>query len=513
MEASTILWLIYVSLASCLLYKVFVSNKNNNPKATSSGDRRRPPGPAPLFLLGNILDLKGEEPHLALADLAAKHGPVMSLKLGTTNAIVASSSAAARDVLQRYDHLLAARAVSDAGRALGNHEQSIIWLPGNSALWKRLRAVCTNHLFSARGLDATRAVREAKVRELVGYLSDRHGGGEDSVVDVGRVVFSAVLNLVSNVLFSEDVAELSSDRAHEMEMLVRNAVEEVTKPNLSDLFPVLAALDLQGRRRRTAVYISRFHDFFDEIISRRRQNAGGERKEDFLDVLLQLHSVDQLSLETIKSFLLDLFAAGTDTNSITVEWAMAELLRNPSAMSKARAELRDALGTKRHPDESDIGRLPYLSAVVMETMRLHPPSPLLMPHEAIADGASVGGYAVPKGAKVIVNVWSIMRDPATWARPEEFEPDRFFVGGADASSFRGGEMLEFMPFGAGRRACPGTPMATRVVTLILASLLHAFEWRLPDGMRPCDVDVRGRFGTSLNMVTPLKAVPVPVLRP
>uniref|UniRef100_A0A0E0M1V3 Cytochrome P450 n=1 Tax=Oryza punctata TaxID=4537 RepID=A0A0E0M1V3_ORYPU len=511
MEASIILWLLYVSLASCLLYKVFVSTKNNHPKAAGSGNPRRPPGPAPVLLLGNVFDLHGEL-HLALASLAEKHGPVMSLKLGTTTAVVASSAAAARDALQRYDHILAARAVSDAGRALGNHERSIIWLPGNSALWKRLRAVCTNHLFSARGLDATRAVREAKVRELVWYLRGHAGAGDGSAVDVGRVVFSAVINLISNVLFSEDVADLSSDRAQELEMLVRDTVEEATKPNLSDLFPVLAALDLQGRRRRTAVHIRKFHDFFDEIISR-RQNAGGEgeRKEDFLDVLLQLHSVDQLSLETIKSFLLDLFAAGTDTNSITVEWAMAELLRHPAAMSKARAELREALGTKPHPDESDIGRLPYLSAVVMETMRLHPPSPLLMPHEAIADGAAVGGYAVPRGTKVIVNVWSIMRDPASWPRPEEFEPERFAVAGAGGAggTFRGGELLEFMPFGAGRRACPGTPMATRVVTLVLASLLHAFEWRLPGGMRPCDVDVRGRFGTSLNMVTPLKAVPVP----
>ncbi|KAL5206065.1 hypothetical protein ABZP36_034274 [Zizania latifolia] len=508
MEASTILRLLYVAIASYLLYRVFVSAKHGR-KASSSNARRRPPGPTPLLLLGNVFDLQGE-PHLALARLAATHGPVMSLKLGTTTAVVASSAAAARDALQRFDHLLAARSVTDAGRALGNHERSIIWLPGTSPLWKRLRAVCTNHLFSARGLDATRALREAKVRELIGCLRVHADAGK--AVDVGRVVFSGVLNLVSNVLFSEDVADLSSDRAQQLEMLVKDTVDEVTKPNLSDLFPVLAALDLQGRRRRAAEHIRRFNDFFDAIISRRR-NAGGERTEDFLDVLLQLHSVDQLSLETIKAFLLDLFAAGTETNSITVEWAMAELLRHPAVMSKVRAELQAVLGSKQLPDESDIGKLSYLRAVVMETMRLHPPSPLLMPHEAMADGAEVGGFAVAKGTKVIVNVWSIMRDPAAWARPEEFEPERFAAGagagGAAEGLFRGGERLEFMPFGAGRRACPGTPMATRVVTLVLASVLHAFEWRLPDGMRPCDVDVRGRFGTSLNMVTPLKAVPVP----
>jgi hypothetical protein len=298
MEASTLLWLLYVSLASCLLYKLSLSTKTGSDKA------RRPPGPAPLPLIGNILDLRGE-PHHTLARLAETHGSVMSLRLGTTDALVVSSAAAAHDVLHRHDHVLAARSVTDAGRALGNHEHSVIWLPGSSPLWKRLRAVCTNHLFSARGLDATRAAREAKARELVAFLGRHAGAGE--AVDVGRVVFSCVLNVVSNVLFSEDVADLSSDRAQELEMLVRDTVEEACKPNLSDLFPALAKLDLQGRRRRSGELIGRFYDFFDAIIARRLNTAGsggaGE-KEDFLDVLLQLRSEDQLSLQTIKSFLL-----------------------------------------------------------------------------------------------------------------------------------------------------------------------------------------------------------------
>jgi hypothetical protein len=299
MDASTLLWFLYISLASCLLYKLFASSKTSSGKA-----RRRAPGPAPLPLVGNILELRGE-PHHALARLAETHGPVMSLRLGTTDAIVVSSAAAARDVLQRYDHVLAARSVSDAGRALGNHEHSVIWLPCTSPLWKRLRAVCTNHLFSARALDATRAAREEGVRQLVACLGRHAGAGE--TVDVGRAVFSCVLNLVSRALFSEDVvADLSSDRAQELEMLVRDTVEEVTKPNLSDLFPVLARLDLQGRRRRSAEFVARFYDFFDPIIARRMEARGSGEKidDDFLDVLLQLHSTDQLSLQTIKSFLL-----------------------------------------------------------------------------------------------------------------------------------------------------------------------------------------------------------------
>jgi hypothetical protein len=164
MEASYMPWLLYISLASCVLYKVLVSIGKHKAES-SSGKPRLPPGPTPVPL-GNILDVQGEL-HKALARLAAVHGPIISLKLGATTAVVASSAACARDVLQKYDHLLAARSVTDAARALGNHERSLIWLPSTSPLWRRLRALSATHLFSARGLDAARAVREAKVRELV----------------------------------------------------------------------------------------------------------------------------------------------------------------------------------------------------------------------------------------------------------------------------------------------------------------------------------------------------------
>jgi hypothetical protein len=297
MEAPYMLWLVYISLASYVLYKVFVVGKNILVTKTRP---LLPPGPTPLPLLGNIFDVQGEL-HQVLARLAGVHGPIMSIKLGTTTAVVASSAACARDVLQKYDHLLAARSISDAARAMGNLDRSIIWLPGSSSspLWKRLRAVSTNHLFSAHGLDAGRALREAKVRELLGCIRGHAG----ETVEVGRVVLSGLFNVVSNVLFSEDVGDLSSGRAQELETLIDDMLVEFAKPNLSDLFPALSVFDLQGRRRRTAERVRRFFDFFDPIIAR-RMKAGGEKKADFLDVLLQLHSVDQLSIEIIKSFLL-----------------------------------------------------------------------------------------------------------------------------------------------------------------------------------------------------------------
>lgn len=202
----------------------------------------------------------------------------------------------------------------------------------------------------------------------------------------------------------------------------------------------------------------------------------------------------------------DLFAAGTDTSTIATEWAMAELLKNPSKLARVRKELEEAISLPgQEVEESDIARLPYLQAVVKEVLRLHPPGPLLLPHRAVEAGVELGGYAVPEGARVLVNVWAMGRDEEVWAEPEAFAPERFLGREVD---FRGRD-FELIPFGSGRRACPGMPLAARMVHQLLASLLRAFDWSLPEGMGPADVDLSEKFGATLAMASPLRAVAVP----
>jgi cytochrome P450 len=185
---------------------------------------------------------------------------------------------------------------------------------------------------------------------------------------------------------------------------------------------------------------------------------------------------------------------------------MAELLRNPSAMSKARAELKEKLGSKQ-VEETDISKLPYLQAIIKEVMRLHPAGPLLLPHKVAEAGIVIGEFTLPKDARVMINAWAIGRDAMAWSEPDVFMPERFLVSKVD---FRGQD-FDFIPFGSGRRLCPGLPLAVRSVMLILASMLHEFEWRLPDGMSHNDVDLNDRCGATLALATPFHAVPVPVI--
>uniref|UniRef100_A0ACD6AKG0 Uncharacterized protein n=1 Tax=Avena sativa TaxID=4498 RepID=A0ACD6AKG0_AVESA len=489
------LWLLWATLAVVLLWATR--------RAGTGG--RMPPGPTSLPVVGNLFSLRGNLHH-TLARLARVHGPVMTLKLGLTTAVVVSSRDAAGEAFAKHDRRLAARAVPDAARALGFSDRAMIWLPSSDPLWKSLRGIVATNVFSPRGLAAARVVRERKVRDLVGYFRGRAG----REVDIGQALYGGVLNLVSSAFCSVDVVDVGGESAQGVRELVEDLVTAVAKPNVSDLVPFLRPLDLQGWRRWTAIRFEKVFLILDGIIDRRiaaaANSSSTEKHGDFLDSLLELVSTGKIARDSLTTILFEVFAAGSDTVSLTVEWAMAELLRNPSVMAKARAEIENALGGKETIDETDAANLPYLQAVVKEAMRLHPVAPILLPHLAVEDGVEIGGYTVPKGSTVIFNAWAIMRDPAAWESPDEFVPERF-LDMANQVDFRG-KAFEFIPFGSGRRLCPGLPMAERVVPFILASLLHTFEWRLPDGVSAEDLDVSERFTTANVLAVPLKAVPV-----
>lgn len=238
-----------------------------------------------------------------------------------------------------------------------------------------------------------------------------------------------------------------------------------------------------------------------------------------LDVLLRIQRDGDLqfpiSTDNIKSTVGDMFAGGSDTAATTLQWAMAELVRNPRVMQKAQAEVRRVLAGQDKVREDSLGELAYMRLVIKEALRLHPPAPLLLPRECRADGCKVLGFDVPRGAMVLVNAWAISRDPELWEAAEEFVPERFERG--DAVDFRGADMA-FTPFGAGRRMCPGMAFGLANVELALAGLLYHFDWEMPAddgpgetlGMAEAEeMGVTVRLRHDLLLV-PVVRVPVPV---
>jgi cytochrome P450 len=201
--------------------------------------------------------------------------------------------------------------------------------------------------------------------------------------------------------------------------------------------------------------------------------------------------------------LQDLFVAGTDTTASTLEWAMTEVVCNPEIMLKAKRELEKMIGSGVPIEESDIAKLPYLQAIIKETLRLHPPVPFLLPRKAERN-VDIGGYTIPKDAQVLVNVWNIGRDPTLWVNPTLFSPERFLGSDIDVK----GRNFELAPFGSGRRICPGLQLANRMLLLMLGSLVNSFDWKLEGDMKPEDMDMDDKFGITLQKAQPLRVVPV-----
>nr|GLL39064.1 geraniol 8-hydroxylase-like isoform X3 [Ipomoea trifida] len=364
---------------------------------------KTPPGPFPLPVIGN-LHLLGDQPHKSLAQLAQKYGPVMNLKLGMINTVVISSSAMAKEALQKQDLAFSARSIPDVLRAQNHSQFSVIWLPAASK-WRAIRKIMNSNIFSSSKLDANQQLRVKKIQELITYCQNNSQAGE--AVDIGRAVFRTAMNLLSNTIFSKDLTDPYSDSAKEFKELVWNIMEEAAKPNLVDFYPFLEKFDPQGSQRRMSDYFTKVLDLFRDLIDERleERRVSGNRNVDVLDTLLNIsqETPDEIDNTIIKHLCLDLFVAGTDTSSITVEWAMTELFNNPDAMAKAQAELADVVGKGRLLNETDVAGLPYLQCIVKETFRLHPPAPLLLPRKVEHD-VVLCGYTIPKDSKILFNI-------------------------------------------------------------------------------------------------------------
>lgn len=426
----------------------------------------------------------------------------MSLKLGSLTTIVVSSPAAAKLVLQKHDAALSSRTVPSAAASHKHGVFSMAWAPAAGNQWRKLRKICREQMFSGPRLDAGQGTRREMVRKLSEYVKECSETGR--AVNIGEAAFTTSLNMMSASLFSAEFARLGSDSSQEMKEVVSGAMRWVGTPNLGDYFPVLRSADPQGIWKETEFYFGKVFGIFDEIIDERLR-SGGE-KQDLVQALIDLNLRDeaQITREDIKHLLFDLFLGGVDTSSVTIEWAMTELIRNPLKMSRLKNELEIFLEENGQFQESDIPQLPYLQAVVKETLRLHPPGPFLIPHKAESE-VEIHGYNVPKNAQILVNVWASGRDPGVWRNAEEFVPERFFNESVDIDLR--GQDFELIPFGAGRRICPGLSLGYRMVHQMLTAFVANVEWKL-ENIKPEEIDMNEKFGLTLQKAISLTAVPM-----
>lgn len=474
-----------------------------------------PPGPPGLPFIGHM-HLLGANPHVSLANMAQKYGPLMSIRLGAKPCIICTSPETAKEFLKTQDANFGSRPYTSQGHHLMYARQDVAFQSSNPT-WRNLKKIFSVELTSMPRLEASRHIREDEAAGLVRTIYEQRS------VDLKAQLATLISNIISRMVLNKRHAGVADPNSTQIEKDFPDMI--LTHFRLAGLFipgdfiPALKWLDLGGLEAQMKEHGKRMDAFVADILSqhreRRSQGPVPKNEHDMVDVLLDHMELKdapfQLTEDNVKALILDAFVAATESTVATTEWAMAELLRRPSLMATAHAELDAVVGRERLVQESDLQKLPYLQAMVKEAFRLHPVAPLLMPRES-ARASEAFGYDFPAKSRVIVNVWAIGRDPRVWPEPLVFNPDRFLQPNLKHIDVKG-QHFELLAFGAGRRVCPGVAMGVLVVQFVLASLLHSFDWSLPADMTPEDLDMTELFGLTLPRAAPLPCVAKPRLPP
>ncbi|CAL2259550.1 unnamed protein product [Prunus armeniaca] len=470
-----------------------------------------PPGPCGVPLLG-YLPFLGPNLHHDFTKLAKTYGPIYKLKLGSKLCFVITSPTLVKQVVRDHDTIFSNRDATVAAQ-VASYGGIDIAFGTYGPDWRRLRKVFVSHMLSNANIDACYALRKEEVHKSLNYIHGKAG----SAVDLGEVAFLTSINTLKRMIWGGTLQEEkgATDIGVEFRKVVTEIMGLLAKPNVSDFFPVLARFDIQGIRRQQQKAISVTEKIFTSAIEIQMsmppaENEGLQQKpgrKDLLQFLLEHNkeSATPLTMQELLALLTDVMVGGTDTTTTTVEWVMTELMQNPDELRKVQEELTEIVGLNTLVEEFHLPKLHYLDAVIKETFRLHPALPLLVPRLP-TQSTTIGGYNIPKGSSVYLNIWANQRDPSVWDSPLEFRPKRFLN---DQSKFDyKGNRFEYLPFGSGRRICAGLPLAERTLIYVLASFLHSFEWRLPYGT---NLDLSERFGVVTRKMTPLVAIPTPRL--
>ncbi|GFP83115.1 cytochrome p450 83b1 [Phtheirospermum japonicum] len=448
-----ILHLLLISLP--IIIFLYFLHKNRNPIKTLV-----PPGPPGLPLIGNIHQLASvKTPHVYLWQLSKKYGPLIHMTLGSKQVFVISSAKLAKQVFKTQDTAFSSRPKHLGQQTLSYNRFDITFSPYNN-YWREVRKIAVINLFSLKKLQSFRPIREDEMSRLMAKISGF--ASSNQAVDLSETTIALGSTLISRIAFGKRYDEHGSEmqRFDELELI-------------------------------------------DEHLSR---NKKVDEEEDILDILIQLKeqkdcSVD-LTWDNIKALLLNIFVAAADTSAVSIVWTMTALIKAPHVMKKAQAEIRNSIGKKGTVDEDDLPSLSYLKALIKESFRMYPPAPLLI-RETI-EKCTLDSYEVQPKTTVFINSWAIARDPEYWGdRPHEFLPERFLNSDIDIK----GQDFGVVPFGSGRRVCPGMLMGLANVELTVANLLYAFDWELPQGVQAEDVDTEALPGLAVHKKNPLLLVP------
>lgn len=464
-----------------------------------------PPSPPRLPIIGHLHCLSAL-PHRSLQSLSDKYGPLMLLHMGQIRTLVVSSAEMAREIMKTHDITFSDRPISTASKAFLYGGKDMAFAPYGEH-WRQMKKLCIQDILNIKRVESFRSVREGEIGNMIRKIKQSCSLGKE--VNLSDLLMGITNNIISRIALSKSLEGGKGKSVYAK--LIEETMELFGFSSMEDMFPSLGWLDkLNGTDRRMRKTSKKIHQFFDQVIEEhlmsRKDEAGRNDCRDFVDLLLDYEKESTLTVEfgrkNLIGLLMNMFIAGTDTTYTTLEWAMAELVNHPNVMKRLQEEVREVVGKKSEVDENELKQVNYLNYVIKETLRLHPPLALSVPRES-SRSATVKGYHIPSKTTVIINAWAIARDPKLWDKPNEFIPERFVNNPID---FRGQD-FEYIPFGAGRRGCPGISFGIINVESILGNLLYWFGWEMPQNDSNKNIDMTEVFGLSVKLKTPLRLVP------
>ncbi|XP_041992411.1 cytochrome P450 CYP82D47-like [Salvia splendens] len=461
----------------------------------------------------------GKLPHIALGAMADKHGPIFEIRLGVRQALVVSDAKLAKELFTKCDLAVSSRPETASSRNLG-YEMAMFGFAPYGQYWREVRKVVSTELLSARRLELQKHVlvseTDLSINELFGVWSQKANVAGRVSVEMkqwfGDLNLNTVLRMVvGKRCFGSGGGDI--DEARRCQRVMRDFFHLAGVFVVGDIMPYLRWLDVGGYEKKMKETSKELDLLVGQWLEEHREREILDKGKDFMDVMLCVvrgtkfqnqHDSDII----IKSTCSNLISGASDTTSIMLVWAMALLLNNNHALRKVQQELDDQVGRDKRVNDSDIDKLVYLQAVVKETLRLYPAAPLSGPREFTQD-CVLGTYNVSKGTILFVNIWKLHRDPKIWSEdPLEFRPERFLTTHrhVDVKS----PNFDYIPFGGGRRICPGINYGMRMLHLVLASLLQAFDISTPNGE---EVDMSESGGLTNGKATPLDVLVSPRLCP
>nr|UIP35210.1 cinnamate 4-hydroxylase 1 [Leucojum aestivum] len=454
---------------------------------------RLPPGPLPVPVFGNWLQVGDDLNHRNLTSLAKRFGDLLMLRMGQRNLVVVSSPDLARDVLHTQGVEFGSRTRNVVFDIFTGKGQDMVFTVYGEH-WRKMRRIMTVPFFTNKVVNQYRFGWEDEAGKVVEDVKKEPTAATTGIVLRKRLQLMMYNNMY-RIMFDRRFESEEDPLFLRLKALngERSRLAQSFEYNYGDFIPILRPflrgylkICKQVKERRLQLFKDYFLEERKKLASTNPADNAGLKCA--IDHILDAEKKGEINEDNVLYIVENINVAAIETTLWSIEWGIAELVNHPTIQQKLRDELDTLLGPGVQITEPDTYRLPYLQAVIKETLRLRMAIPLLVPHMNLHD-AKLGGYDTPAESKILVNAWWLANNPAHWKDPQEFRPERFLEEEAKVEA--NGNDFRYIPFGVGRRSCPGIILALPILGITFGRLVQNFELLPPPGQDKLDTTEKG----------------------